>query len=387
MNSALVLGGGFSGIEAAIQLRQAGLEVTLVSNRPFVFINPIAIWIPTGELPFEQATVPLDELARVHGFTFRQASVLEVRSAENKVLLSDGELEYDYLVVAMGASKLKPRGVEHTRSICAGPDEVRELGDLLQALVAKGQGSIAMGFGGNPKDPSAVRGGPVFELLFNVHNMLEKRGVREHFKITFFAPMEKPGQKMGEGTLEMMDKMFERSSIEKRVGTAIAGFEEQGVAFADGSRLDADLVLFTPGVTGHPVLGKSDLPLSPAGFVLIDDHCLVQGTERVYAVGDIASLEGPEWRAKQGHVAEVMARNVAFNIASHARGSQERKGYAEHLGILCVMDTGNGAAWIQRDARSSKIIPMPVIGHWLKKAWASYWKLSRRGKLPRLPGV
>lgn len=159
------------------------------------------------------------------------------------------------------------------------------------------------------------------------------------------------------------------------------------MAFVDGSRLDADLVLFTPGVTGHPVLGRSDLPPSPAGFVLIDDDCRVRGTERVYAVGDIASLEGPEWRAKQGHVAEVMARNLAFNISARIRGSEERRGYSEHLAILCVMDTGNGAAWVQRDARSSRIIPMPVVGHWLKKAWASYWKLSRRGKLPRLPGV
>jgi sulfide:quinone oxidoreductase len=122
MTHVLVLGGGFSGIEAAIQLREAGLEVTLVSDRSYVFINPIAIWIPTGDMPFEQATVPLDELARVHGFTFRQASVLEVRSAEHKVLLDDGELACEYLVVALGASKLRPKGVEHTRSICSGPE-------------------------------------------------------------------------------------------------------------------------------------------------------------------------------------------------------------------------------------------------------------------------
>ncbi len=51
-----------------------------------------------------------------------------------------------------------------------------------------------MGFGGNPKDPSNVRGGPAFEVLFNVHNELKKKGIRDNFELTFFAPMEKPVQ-------------------------------------------------------------------------------------------------------------------------------------------------------------------------------------------------
>lgn len=387
MARALVLGGGFGGVEAAIQLRKQGLDVTLVSDRPFVFLNPIAIWIPTGELPFEQATVPLAHLAEAHGFEVRVARVERVEAAARRVHLADGTLDYDYLVVALGGGKTKPKGVEHTRSICGGPDEVKDLAARLQALADKGGGHVAMGFGGNPQDPSAVRGGPVFELLFNVHTMLTRRGIREKFELTFFAPMEKPGQKMGDGALELMDKLFARYRIQRRVGTPIAGFDERGVAFADGTRLDADLVLFTPGLRGNPALAESDLPLTQAGFVKIDDNCLVDGTENVYAVGDAAALEGPQWRAKQGHVAEVMARNAAFNVAAHLRGAPERKGYAEHLGILCVMDTGDGAAWVQRDDTTARVVPMPVFGHWLKKAWGSYWKLSRQGSVPRLPGM
>ncbi len=53
-------------------------------------------------------------------------------------------------------------------------------------LVDRGFGKIAVGFGGNPKDSSAVRGGPAFEVLFNIHNMLKKRGLRDKFELTFF---------------------------------------------------------------------------------------------------------------------------------------------------------------------------------------------------------
>ena len=45
MTSALVVGGGFAGLESAIQLAKAGLDVTLVSNRPYLFVYPTSIWI------------------------------------------------------------------------------------------------------------------------------------------------------------------------------------------------------------------------------------------------------------------------------------------------------------------------------------------------------
>jgi len=75
-------------------------------------------------------------------------------------------LEATTWFVALGGDKLKPKGVEHTHTICGAPQATERLRDALAALLARGSGRIAMGFGGNPKDPSAVRGGPAFELVF-----------------------------------------------------------------------------------------------------------------------------------------------------------------------------------------------------------------------------
>ena len=54
-----------------------------------------------------------------------------------------------------------------------------------------------MGFAGNPKEPSAMRGGPIFEFLFGIDTQLRKEGRRERFDITFFSPAEKPGNRLG----------------------------------------------------------------------------------------------------------------------------------------------------------------------------------------------
>ena len=389
MAKVLVLGGGFAGVEAAIYLRKQEMDVTLVSDRDYFYIYPTSIWIPTGEATREDVSVPLDALAFAHGFQLIVDPVEAFDAKEKRVTLQSGRVldEYDYIVVALGQDKLKPKGGEHTLSICGKPEEATALYEQLDALVKKGSGKIAMGFGGNPKDPSAVRGGPAFEVLFNVDTYLKKQGVRDNFDLTFFAPMAKPGQKMGEKALTMMDKMFNMTHINKKVGVKISEFVKEGILFEDGSRIDADLTMFISAGTGHGILRESGLPLNEAGFVVTNDYNEIEGFEGIYAIGDSAALMGPEWKAKQGHVAEVMARNVAYNIFQHAQNIDSKKGYMEHINILCVMDTGNGAAFVYRSDKGGKMIPMPLVGHWMKKGWGWYCRNSKLGKIPRIPGM
>lgn len=385
--TALIVGGGFAGLEAAIQLRKAGLEVTLVSNRPYLFIYPTSIWVATGERRLEEAALDLADAARRHGFTFVQGRVEAISGARRAVVVDGAERSADHLVVAMGGDRLRPKGVEHTHTLGGDPENVARLHEALAALLAKGRGRIAMGFGGNPKDTSAVRGGPVFEVMFNVDTLLRRRGLRGAFELTFFAPMASPGERMGQKAVGAIQGMFDRLGIGRRFGRKIDRFEAGGVVFEDQSRLDADLVVFLPAGDGHPVVKASDLPVNEAGFVRIDEGGAVPGLPGVWAIGDAAALDGPAWRAKQGHVAEVMARVVAANVAAVEAGRPERQSYLPHLGITCLLDTGDGAAYVHRDDRKEQLVPLPVVGHWLKKAWGAYFKASKRRQVPRLPGL
>ena len=391
MKKVLVLGGGFAGLEAAIYLKkEKDLEVTLVSDRDYFYIYPTSIWIPTGQTTKEKISVSLDELGKKHGFFVHVETVTAIDGANKKVTLESGKFldDFDYIVVALGQDKIESEGSkEHTLSICGKPEEAVELKVRLDALVAKGSGTIAMGFGGNPKDTSAVRGGPAFEVLFNFHNFLKKKKMRDKFNLVFFAPMEKPGQKMGEKALVMMDKMFKMTNISKKVGSKITSFDATGINFEDGEKIESDLTMFISAGKGHSVIEASDLPLSDAGFVVTNEFNEIEGFDGIYAIGDSASLMGPEWRAKQGHVAEVMAKNIAKNITSHRAGKSAKESYIEHLNILCVMDTGDGAAFVYRSNKGGKMIPMPFIGHWMKRGWGWYCKNSKLGKIPRIPGM
>ena len=199
--------------------------------------------------------------------------------------------------------------------------------------------------------------------------------------------MKEPGKRLGEKGLKMMNNYMNSIGVKSHVGVKIKQFEADKIIFENGNEIESDLTVFVAAGVGHPILQNSDLPLSDAGFIKIDDQCKISGIENVYAVGDIAQIEGPEWASKQGHLAEVMAKAAVYNIHQEIKNSKLRKGYHKHLNIIGIMDTGSGAFYIYRDDKKAKLIPLPVIGHWLKKGWGFYWKYSKLRRLPRIPGM
>src|SRR5665648_575023 len=146
MKKVLILGGGFAGIQTAIQLQKSGrFEVTLVSDRDYLYLFPISIWVPVREIDFENVKVPLAKIQKKYPFEVIIDSVKEIHAAEHQVVCENQSLGYDYLVVAFGADKMKHKGIENTLSICGKPEVSLSIRDGIDALINKGSGKIAIG--------------------------------------------------------------------------------------------------------------------------------------------------------------------------------------------------------------------------------------------------
>jgi len=390
MKKVLILGGGIGGVASAIAFRKKGFEVELVSERDYLFIYPISIWIPVGAAEFKDVCMPLSGLAGKHGFHLTVDRVLALDGINKTVTLAKGGHRQtpQLVVVALGASRLQPDGVEHTLSICGKPEDSLALKKKIEELIVRGSGRLAFGFGGNPLDRSAVRGGPAFELFFNLHHHLKKLGIRDRYEMTFFAPMEEPGARMGKKAFAAIGSMFTANNFKTRYGKKISRFEKGAIVFEDRSTLASDLIMFVPAGQGNEAIMASNLPQNDAGFIRIDNFCRIEGISGWYGVGDAAALDGPEWTAKQGHIAEFMAEIAAGNASiEHMGQTGKMEGYQKHLNILCVMDMGNGAGFVYKDSNREFFMPMPVVGHWLKKSWGIYYKLSKMERIPRIPGM
>ncbi len=385
----LVLGGGFAGLEAAIRLRKYGYEVSLITDRDYMFIYPVSIWIPVNKRSFKDTQLNLYDLQKKHGFDLYIEKITKIDIDNQKIITDKNTHDYDYLFVALGMGKVSIKGLQHTHSICGKPDESLIIKEELEKLIQSGHGHINVGFGGNPKDPTAtaVRGGPAFELVFNISLYLKEKALRDKIKLTFFAPMPEPGKRMGQRAYDKMDAFFKRYHIHTHFGKKIKEFTENSIIFEDNTRLDSDLTLFISGGAGLDVIRESGLPLNEAGFIEINELCRVEGHRNIYAIGDGAAIIDHPWAAKQGHVAEVMADVSTYNFNNKIKNIGKRKSYWEKLHIICVMDSGDGAAFVIRTHNKEIMIPLPIVGHWLKKAWGWYYRNSKMKRMFRIPGM
>lgn len=383
----IVVGGGFAGVEAAIDLDKKLFDVHLFSENDFLYIFPLSIWIPTTKKKTSDLFLSLKTLSKKHRFHFHQCKVQKLQLEKKEIQACGKAVSYDYLVLAHGSAKYQISGLEHTTTVCGSPKQAEILHDKYQALLKKGSGNIAVGFGGNPLDGGAVRGGPAFEVLFNMDNDLRKKKLRDNFTLTFFAPMKQPGKRMGENSVKKITKFLEKKNIQMKVGKKIISFTKDSIHLAESENISSDLTVFVSALEGSELSKNSGLPITKAGFLKASGGGQIEGQEFVFGAGDAIDFEGPAWKAKQGHMAEIQALTVAKNIKAHALKKPLKYNFVSKVNIICLMDFGNSGTFVYRDSKREFAFYLSTWGHFLKWAWGIYFKAVKLRYFPKLPGL
>ena len=192
-----IIGNGFAALTAVRKLRAAdsSMEITLIGRKAEFVYYPGIIWIPSGLRKPEDLAIPLDDFFRRMDVHFHAGEARALQDAGRTVVTSAGEVTNDGLIIASGGRFIKKLpGIEHSITPCEGIAAAVAIRDRLRAMDG---GTIAIGFSGNPKEPSAMRGGPMFEFLFGIDQQLRLEGRRDRFKLVFFTPAEKPGARLG----------------------------------------------------------------------------------------------------------------------------------------------------------------------------------------------
>jgi sulfide:quinone oxidoreductase len=375
MQQIVIVGSGFGALNSVRTLRKEGVEapITVVSPRAELFYYPSLIWVPARLRSREDLSVPLEGFFRRHRVEHVQGRATGL-DTETKTLRTDaGDIAYDHLIVASGGRYLKKLpGIEHVYIPCEGWDASAGIRDRLESMDG---GRLAFGFAGNPKEPVAVRGGPVFEFLFGIDTLLRKQGRRKDFELTFFSPAATPGVRMGERAVRRLLDDMRRRGIRTHLGHKLKAFTADKV-ITEGGEVGSDLTVFMPGMTGPAWIADSGLPLSPGGFVQADRTARVPGAPGVYVVGDAGSFPGPDWMPKQAHMADLQAEAAARNLAAELRGEHAEHGFDVEL--ICIVDTLTDGVMVFRNARRNVLLKGPAF-HWSKRLFEwMYLRAYRR---------
>lgn len=373
----LILGGGVGGIATANALRERlGPEhrVVVVDKRAEYVFTPSLLWVMVGWRQPKQITKGLHRLVRP-GVEVAVAEGLEIDLEGQQVKTSTGDMAYDYLVIATGASlaaELMPGFSEAAYT----PYDLDGATKLWSALQRFDGGRVAVLVTAMPyKCPAAP-----YETALLLDDYLRQKGIRDRCEVEVFTPEVLPmgvaGPAMGRAVVAMLETKGIRFNPQLR--PSHIDVERKELIFSNREPTPFDLLAGVPPHTPPRVVKESPLS-NEAGWVPVDKRTLQTSYENVYAIGDVTSITLANGMSlpKAGVFADGQALTVARRIADEIRGVGAQ---AEFDGVgFCWIETGGGLAGFASGefyAEPNPVVPLPRSGrtwHWGKVLFEKYW--------------
>ena len=287
---------GFAGLSAVGQLRKAGCMVTVIDKNLYSTFQPLLYQVATGGLN------PGDVSYAVGGFTSRRRTryvrgdLAGVDTAARQVRLSDGrELGYDYLMLATGVAANYfglPGAEENTFALYSRADAIVLRDHLMNGFERLSERS-------DPKSEfviTVVGGGATGVELAGTAAELRREVIqstfpdvdpaRVHVRLIEMAPqLVMPFHpKLREYTR----RQLVHRGVDIKLNTEIREVRPDCVILADGQELPTDLTVWAAGVAGPRSMTDWGLPLGKGGRLLVGPDLRVEGSDRIFAIGDIA---------------------------------------------------------------------------------------------------
>jgi sulfide:quinone oxidoreductase len=373
----VVLGGGTGGLVAARELQRrvpAGHRVVLVDRSAEHTYQPSLLWQMVGQRREEQFSRPLSRLER-KGIEFRQAEVEELDLDNRVVRTASGDLDYDSLVVSLGA-QLAPETVPGFEQMAYNLYTPEGCAHIHAALEDLKEGTIGILITAMPfKCPAAP-----YEAAFLAESFVRRKGIRRNVGIHLFTPEQTPmpvaPAAIGDSIADMLaargihyHPLFTFKELRPETSEVVA---------SDGRSQQVDLLIGVPPHQAPDVVRSSPL-LGVSGYIHADARTLYTDHDDVFAIGDVATIKLPNDKAlpKAGVFAHAEAKVVAEQIADKAdrktsHAAFDGKGY-------CWVELGDGRAgfaggnfYAEPEPRLTMRRPGRPL-HWGKVAFEKWW--------------
>ncbi|HIK88679.1 MAG TPA: NAD(P)/FAD-dependent oxidoreductase [Dehalococcoidia bacterium] len=339
----LVLGGGFGGVQAAIEARaslDSSHEVTIVDKNRVPHLcgmNPLLI---VGERDTDKTGRSLGRLAN-RGINFVEANIDLIDTANQQVATSEGTLDYDYLVVALGAA-YDWDAVPGARNAYSFYDfeYARHLRRRISRL-KRGKIVIAAA-----KPPYKCPPAPL-ETAMMINWWARKKGIRKDIDISVYIPEPGPLGVAGKEASMRVRKALDQRGIELVTAAGVTEVSANGreASFADGSSTSADIIATIPVHKIPDIVAESGIA-NGKPWVPVNNKTLETSASNVFAIGDVNVVPSGDFAIpKAGVFAAGQGTKVGEIIASRIKGSDEPEPY-DGVGFCYMAYSGGRSATV-----------------------------------------
>lgn len=299
----VIIGAGFGGLSAAMRLKRADAEVTVIDRRNHHLFQPLLYQVATAALS------PADIAAPIRGILARQANtnvvlgaVTGIDAAGRAVLIGERRLPYDQLIIATGAREFY-FGQDEWASVTFGLKQIEDATTMRRRIL------LAFELAEDSDDEEERRrlltfviigGGPTGVELAGALAELAKAALARDFRRIDPATARIVLIEAGERLLpsfppylsEVAARGLVRLGVELRLGAAVTSCDESGAMLGE-DRIETRTLIWAAGVAASPAASWLGIEADHGGRVPVGPDLTVSGHPEIFVIGDTALVEGP----------------------------------------------------------------------------------------------
>ena len=360
----VIIGGGFAGVHLAKSLvRDKHFQVTLIDKNNYNFFPPLIYQVSTGYLDPSSITYPFRNLFRNKpNFRFRLGELRELVTEENLIILDNGKLSYDHLVIATG-THTNFFGLEqlqkHAIPMKTLEDGLQMRNRLLQHLEQATQiddKSLRMPW----LNMVVAGGGPTGVEICGIFAELRNNTIRKEFPELInsgariylinggnelLSPMSKKSQ-------EYALKNLQEMGVEVMLNTRVVDFDGEKVMLKDGSHIFSKNLIWATGVTGFKFKGLPEECYERGNRLTVNGLNRLSESENIYVIGDACiqhhDNQYPEGHPQLAQVAIQQGNNLAKNLKRTYQGKEAKFFKYDDRGSMAIIGRSRAVADIPK---------------------------------------
>ncbi len=370
----VIIGGGFGGLRTARDLARAPVRITLIDRSNHHLFQPLLYQVATAGLSAPSIAAPIRHiLARQRNLTVLLDEVVAIDPSNSSIqCAAGGALAYDYLVVASGAThsyfghdewaafapglKTLADAFEIRKRILLAYERAEREAD--QAARSRWLTFAVIGAGATGVEMAGTLAEIAHQTLPTEFRRIDPRAAR----VVLLEGADRVLPPYAPDLSEKARQQLVRLGVEVRTGSRVTGIDAEGVTLEGAEKLRAGTVIWAAGVAASP-LGKSlGAPLDRAGRVLVAPDLSVPGHDKVFVIGDLASIV-TDGKPVPGTApgAKQMGACAAANIRASLAGAPRKPFRFQDVGALATI--GRHAAVVQ--IGPVKLSGLPAWLFWL----------------------
>lgn len=323
----VIIGGGFGGLEAAKALRKTNVRVTVLDRQNHHLFQPLLYQVATAALSPADIAEPLRHILRHQDNTeVILGEALRIDVDQKKVITADGDIAYDFLIVATGA-RHSYFGQDQWEKFAPG------LKSLDDALEIRRRMLLAFEIAEKTDDDAERRAAMTFVVVGGGPTGMEMAGaIAEIARVTLVKDFRHIDSSQARVLLienaprvipqfsadlsESARRQLYDIGVDVRLGALVEEVTAEGVTLKGGEKIPARTVIWAAGNAASPLGATLGVPLDRQGRVIVKDDCSIPRHPEVFVIGDLAHFGGETPLPGLSPVAMQQGRHVARQIRS-----------------------------------------------------------------------